>query len=67
MYAVVDRETCIGCELCASNCPEVFYMVEGKAEGGEVPAVREDCARQMVEDCPVAAISVTEKARVEAD
>lgn len=26
MKAVVDKETCIGCGLCPSICPEVFSM-----------------------------------------
>ena len=33
MKAVVDQETCIGCGLCPSVCPEVFKMNDdGKAE-----------------------------------
>ena len=26
MKACVDRDACIGCELCANICPEVFQM-----------------------------------------
>ena len=26
MKATVDRDSCIGCELCASICPEVFEI-----------------------------------------
>ena len=44
MKAYVDQDTCIGCGLCASVCPEVFEMNdEGKAEaaGAVVRALRE--------------------------
>ena len=34
MKAIVNKDTCIGCGLCASMCPEVYNLddEEGKAE-----------------------------------
>jgi ferredoxin len=31
MRVTVDEESCIGCELCAETCPEVFEMADDKA------------------------------------
>lgn len=63
MKAVVDKETCIGCELCVSVCPAVFSMDEdGKsiAISAAVPANEEADAKDAAEQCPVAAISIEE-------
>ena len=62
MNAAVDGSTCIGCGLCATVCPKVFVMEDDLATviADPVPADAEECARQMVDDCPVSAISVTE-------
>ena len=62
MKAVVNKETCIGCGLCESACPEVFEMKDNIAivKADPVPESSKECAKQMVSDCPVSAISVTE-------
>ena len=53
----VNREKCIGCGMCASSCPETFSMdADGKAE--VINATDTDCAKNMVENCPVEAIKV---------
>ena len=55
--AHVDPDTCIGCELCANLCPDVFYM-----EGGLAVAKDCDCdtceLEEVASQCPVDAISV---------
>lgn len=61
MKAHVDKDTCIGCGLCPSICPEVFEMQhDGKA--GEikesVPEGSSSAAKEAEESCPVAAIDV---------
>ena len=33
MKVIIDQEACIGCGMCAGNCPEVFQLnIEGKSE-----------------------------------
>lgn len=62
MKAHVDQDTCIGCGLCPSICPEVFQMNDdGKAEEvvDEVPTTAEDSAKEAADGCPVNAISTS--------
>jgi ferredoxin len=61
MKAIVNKETCIGCSLCADTCPEVFRMEDDeKAYAFAVPvsAYQEKCSKQAADDCPVNAISI---------
>ena len=60
MIVKVDPDLCIGCGLCVNTAPNVFEMVEDKAvaKSDVVAEADEESARQMVEDCPVNAISV---------
>ena len=63
MRAVVDKDTCIGCELCVSICPGVFSMDgEGKSDATtDIPAEMERPENiEAGEQCPVNAIHVTE-------
>ena len=52
------NELCIGCGLCASLCPEVYYLNEdGLAEAlDQVPAETEESAADAMTSCPVGAI-----------
>ena len=53
-YIVNDQ--CIGCGLCTSICPEIFFLNdEGMAEAIE-SEVEVDQAENALESCPVAAI-----------
>lgn len=61
MKARVDKDTCIGCGLCPSICPEVYQMDDdGKAYAvsEDVPQGVEDSAQEGADSCPVNAISV---------
>ena len=62
MKAYVDKDTCIGCGLCPSICPEVFSMNDddGKAEAipDDVPDEAQDDAEEAAASCPVEAITV---------
>lgn len=62
MKAYVDKDTCIGCGLCPSICPDVFSMNDddGKAEAipDDVPEECEDDAEEAAASCPVEAITV---------
>lgn len=59
MKATVDAAACIGCGLCANDCPEVFEMNADKAVvKGPVPAGKEDAAKTAAANCPVQCIKV---------
>jgi ferredoxin len=60
LKAKVDADTCIGCGLCVSICPEVYKMEDDKAIiiGSSVAKDNEECAKKGAEDCPVTAITV---------
>ena len=52
------NDSCIGCGLCESTCPEVFH-IEGDAAiaiEGEVPVESLDAASEAKDGCPVGAI-----------
>lgn len=63
MKAIVDQDTCIGCQLCVGVCPEVFSMGDdGKSHAisGDIPSGEEDNAIDSRDSCPVSAISIEE-------
>jgi ferredoxin len=62
MRAVIDEETCIGCESCAETCPEVFEMSGDKVivKVDEIPEDVVDSCKEAAENCPVEAIQIEE-------
>lgn len=60
MKAIVDQDTCIGCELCVEICPDVFRMEAGKSVVYATPvsAKAEKTCIEAKDACPVTAISV---------
>lgn len=60
MKAKVDQDTCIGCTLCTTTCPEVFRMEGDKASvyANDVPADAEARCQQAADECPVNAITI---------
>lgn len=60
MKVKVDKDSCIGCELCTQTCPEVFRMEDGTAVAyaNPVPAGKENDAKKAVDECPVNCISI---------
>ena len=63
MIAFVNKDTCIGCELCTQICPDVFSMDDdGKsvAIDEEIPEEDEDDAVDARDSCPVSAIDIKE-------
>jgi ferredoxin len=60
MKAVVDKDACIGCGLCAETCPEVFEMDEDVAtvKVEPVPPDAEASCKEAADACPVDAIEI---------
>ena len=52
------NDSCIGCGLCESTCPEVFHMNGDVAVAieGEVPEAALAAAAEAKDGCPVGAI-----------
>jgi len=62
MKVHVDPETCIGCELCPSICPDLFRMGDdgiARAVIELVPEELQSCAKEAAQSCPVEAIKIT--------
>lgn len=65
MRATIDEGLCIGCGVCAGECPVVFEMAAGAAEVARVitdpvPADSANCCKSAAKDCPVEAIKLFE-------
>lgn len=61
MEAMIDRDGCIGCELCVNVCSEVFEMSDdGKASVIDemIPVKSENCAAEAEERCPAIVITI---------
>jgi len=63
MKAMIDKEGCIGCGMCASICPEVFRMGDdGKAEviAEDIPDSAIAAAKEAEAGCPVSVIGISQ-------
>ncbi len=55
---VVDRDLCIGCEMCVDICPEVFEMDEEDISIVKDPEACDACdCQEAIDACAVEAIS----------
>ena len=63
MKASINRSGCIGCTLCATICPDVFFMAaDGKADVSQtpIPAALQESAQNARSQCPVSVIDIEE-------
>jgi len=64
MKAKIDKSLCIGCNLCASDCPGVFIMNDNDNTADvavdTVPAELKEQCRAAAGNCPVEAIKLTD-------
>jgi len=60
MKAIVDKDTCVGCGLCANMCSDVFKMEDDKAVCivDSIPEDLADSAKEAASSCPVEAIKI---------
>ncbi|SHJ95779.1 ferredoxin [Malonomonas rubra DSM 5091] len=55
--AWVDKEQCIGCELCVNTCPGVFRLdADGKSECYDSTGDSEGNIQTAIDMCPVSCI-----------
>ncbi len=53
----VNKSKCIGCGACASACPSVFELKDGKAYVKSGANTKKPCVKEAKESCPVGAIN----------
>ena len=60
MKASVNKDLCIGCELCVQTCPQVFRMEGTVASASVAPVLpeHEENCREAALGCPVEAIAI---------
>ncbi|MDD5729283.1 MAG: ferredoxin [Victivallales bacterium] len=60
MKATIDKDSCVGCGLCANMCSDVFEMADDKATVivGTIPADAVESAKEAASSCPVEAIKI---------
>ena len=56
---VVDAAQCVGCGLCAQNCPEVFEMKDDGIAYVKTGECGSCDLKEVADQCPVSAITVS--------
>ena len=54
----IDKEKCLGCGMCQNICPEVFEVIDGKAQVKQDADLEKEQERvkKAVQSCPAEAI-----------
>ena len=52
----INKEKCIGCQLCVSICPKTFEMKDDKAVVKKSAIEKITCEREAADSCPTEAI-----------
>jgi len=72
MKATIDRDQCISCGVCWSECPELFeespedgksritekHRIAGDIAAGEAPETLRESAKAAADACPVGIIGI---------
>ena len=62
MNVTIDEDTCLGCGQCEEVCPDIFKLIDDKAQVilDDIPSNLKDCCHEAEEICPVSAITIEE-------
>ncbi|MCD6477703.1 MAG: ferredoxin [Candidatus Aenigmarchaeota archaeon] len=58
MKVSVDKETCIGCGVCVSLCPDVFEIGDDGKSHVKVKETNNKCVIEARDSCPTGSIKV---------
>ncbi|NQU82766.1 MAG: ferredoxin [Parcubacteria group bacterium] len=63
MKVTINKEECIGCDVCETTCQDIFELHDGKSrvkkgKTGELSDKDIKCAKEAEESCPVQAIKL---------
>jgi len=62
MEVIIKKDECVGCGICADQCPDIFMLEDKLAVVKVQPSGPEQelCSREAANACPVNAIAIKE-------